>query len=104
MTLQQLANLLASLNYDIAYSHFDKTATLPFLIYREMGTENFGADNKVFKKIKNVEVELCLAKKDLKVEKQLEDLLDSHSIFYDVDEFFIESENYFRRIYYINLI
>lgn len=101
MTLPQLAQLLASLKYDVSYSHSTKEVPTPFIVYHEKGTSNFGADNRVYQKVRNVEVELYTDKKDSKVEKELEDLFDAHSIFYDADEFFIESENLFQRIYYI---
>lgn len=101
MTLTHLAQLLTSLGYDISYYQTKKEFKTPFLLYKETGTNNFGADNKVYKKRRNVEVELYTNKKDLKVEKEIEDLFDTHSIYYDADEFFIESENLFQRIYYI---
>lgn len=109
MNITQLAKELASLGYPIAYLHFKKSETNPppappFIVYLESDSDNIGADNKVWKKVKNYEIELYTDKKDLTIEKKIEDLLDTHSIFYDTSDVFISEENLLQRIYYIQLI
>lgn len=107
--MTQLAQVLASLGYPIAYLHFKKSETSPppeppFIIYLESDSDNFSADDKVWKKVKNYEIELYTDKKEVVIEKKIEDLLDSHSIFYDTSDVFISDENLLQRIYYIQLI
>ncbi|MEK4494495.1 hypothetical protein [Ureibacillus sp. FSL W8-0352] len=104
ITLNQLAQLLDTLPYPVSYSDFNKKVNPPFIAYKETGTNNFAADNRVWKKVRSVEVQLYTDKKDLKIEKQIEDLFYNHSIYYDADDFFIEKENLHQRIYYITTI
>lgn len=62
------------------------------------------ADNKVYQKVNNIQIELYTNKKDLAAEERLEELLDANEITYEASETFIESENLFQRIYETRLI
>ena len=104
MTLTELANILLAAGYPVAYSHFKEEQTTPFITYRETMTDNFKADNHVYKKIPLVDVELYTDKKDLTAESKLETLFDQHEIAWNSTETFIESEKIFQRIYEIKLI
>ena len=50
MTLQELNNILKSTGYEVAYSHFNTPIKPPFITYLISNSENFIADNKVYKK------------------------------------------------------
>ncbi|OCS82278.1 hypothetical protein [Caryophanon tenue] len=109
MTLIELVKALNALGYPLAYSHFktsDDTPapTIPFIVYYEEDSTNVAADNKVHKKIKNYSIDLYTEKKELQVEQKIEDLLDSHSIYYDTSDFYIDKEQLFQRSYQITLI
>lgn len=108
MNITQLAQALVSLGYPLAYLQFKKSETnpppdTPFIIYVESDSNNFGADDRVWQKVINYEIELYTDKKEITIEKKIEDLLDSHSIFYDTSDVFISDENLYQRIYYIQL-
>lgn len=104
MTLQQLYNILQTLNLPVAYHHFESRQPLPFIVYLNDSDSTVGADNKVFYKEKHVDVEFYMAEKDEALEIQLETLLDNHEIFYeDPDEIFIEEEGVFKRTYYLTI-
>jgi len=109
LKLSELATLLGGLGYPVAYSHFKESKTNPvpkppFIIYQEEESDNYGADNQVWKKVKNYRIELYSDKKDLKMESKVEDLLDEYGIFYDTNELFIVAEDLFQRTYFITLI
>lgn len=109
MSIVELVQALTTLKYPLAYLQFktnDNTPppSPPFIVWIEDDSSNVAADNRVYKKVKNYTIELYTEKKDLKVEKQIEDLLDSHSIYYDTSDFFIEKENLLQRSYYVTLI
>ncbi|MGG3924905.1 hypothetical protein ABET51_02725 [Metabacillus fastidiosus] len=104
MTLIELKKILEATGYPVAYSHFDEQQTSPFITYLVHDSPSFFADNKVYKKINDVLIELYTTKKDLVAEKKLEDLLDENEISYEADETFIESEKLFQRIYEVRLI
>ena len=61
------------------------------------------ADDVVYNKIDNLQIELYTLKKDLVAEKKLEDLLDLNEIAYETAETWIEEEKLFQKIYEISL-
>lgn len=104
MTLAELAQKLVSLGYPVAYDHFNSTQTLPFIVYLNPSDNTYSADNKVIHKTKNIDVEVYTKNKDLALEAKIEKLFDDNEIYYDdPDEVFIQSENVFKRTYYITI-
>lgn len=102
--MKELKELLEQLNIPVAYSHFNTATNPPFITYRRASSSNFGADNKVYKKINNFYVELYTEYKDLELEQGLEDLFDSKDIFYDVEsEDYIDTEQMYQVIYAITI-
>jgi hypothetical protein len=104
MTLAELNQLLKQTGYPVAYSHFNSAKEAPFITYLEAFSSNQFADNKVYKKVKNIQVELYTNYKDLTAESTLEDILDANEIPYETTETFIESEQLFQKIYEIGVI
>lgn len=103
MTHKELGNLLKKAELPLVYSHFGKPQEPPFLVYIRTGNENIEADNKVWQKKMNYDIELYTSKKDTAKEKIIEDLLDDAEIFYDIEEVYIESEKMFEVIYSIQI-
>lgn len=104
MTLNDIYTILKATGYPVAYSHFIGTTTPPYIAYMSAYSSNFKADNKVYAKIDNLQIELYTAKKDLTAEKKLEDLLDQNEIAYETTETWLDSEQLFQRIYEVRLI
>jgi hypothetical protein len=109
MTLAELKVLLNTVGYPVAYSHFKATPTNPlpsppYICYLVAYSSNFFADDKVYKKIDNAQIELYTTKKDLVSEGNLERVLDDNEIPYETTETFIESEQLFQKIYEMRLI
>lgn len=109
MTLVDIENILLATGYPVAYSHFvsnnnNPPPKPPFITYIVLYSSNFFADNKVYKKINVVQIELYTKKKDFITEKNLEDLLDENEIPYESTETWIESEKLFQKIYEIGVI
>ena len=106
MTLAELADLLRSTGYPVAYSHFsgDNIPPPPFITYREVESVNFFADSRVHKKIINVSVELYTDRKDLTAEAALEAVFDMNGISYDTLETWIPDEGLFQKTYMIGVI
>lgn len=100
--MQQLKELLSTLNIPVAYDHFNTATNPPFIAFRRYSSENFGADDKVYEKINNYYVYLVTDYKDINMEKALEDLLDENDIFYDVEsEDYVDDEKCYQIIYSI---
>jgi hypothetical protein len=103
MTLTELKHILDSSGYPVAYSHFNEPPSLPYIVYLVTNSSNFFADNKVHKKIDNVQIELYTNEKNLSTENVLESVLDSNDIPYETTETYIESEQLFQKIYEVSL-
>ena len=103
MSLVELKKLLDATGYPVAYSHFNESKPVPYITYLVTYSSNFHADNKVHKKIQNVDIELYTDKKDLQAELIVEDILDTNEIPYDTTETFIDSEMLFQKIYEVRL-
>lgn len=109
MTQSELYTILKATGYPVAYSHFivnekNPPPEPPYITYLSAYSSNLKADNKVYKKIDNYQIELYTVTKDLVTEKKLEDLLDTNEIAYDSVETWIDSENLFQKIYEVRLI
>lgn len=109
MTLVEIKRVLDEIGYPVTYYQFKPTPNNPvpappFITYLVAYSSNFQADNKVFKKIDNLQVELYTVKKDLTAESKLEAVLDHYEIPYESTETFIDSEGLFQKIYEMRLI
>jgi hypothetical protein len=109
VTQSELYTILKATGYPVAYSHFESSdntplPTPPYITYLSAYSSNLKADNKVYKKIDNLQIELYTTKKDLVAEKKIEDLLDQNEIAYDSTGVWIDSEKLFQKIYEVRLI
>lgn len=109
MTLGELTKILEATGYPVAYSHFKATPgnpvpSTPYICFLADGSANLMADNKVYHKINDVNIELYTTK-NLVAEAKLEQVLDDYEIPYDSPiEGIIESENMYQKIYEMRLI
>ena len=99
--MKELLQILSEIQIPFAYHHFaeGESPEPPFICYLLPGSNNFSADGKVYYKINEVHIELYTDLKDLAVERQLEDVLDEHGIFYNKSETWIESEKLYEVLY-----
>src|SRR5690625_3120364 len=109
MTLAELKAILDATGYPVAYSHFTETPGYPipkppYITYLVSFSSNFFADNKVYQKIDNGQIELYTSIKDLTAESTLEGLLDENELAYETTETYIESERLFQKIYEVRLV
>ena len=105
MTLLEFVQLLRSTGFPVAYSHFeDPTPDPPFICYTIPEQPHFTADNRVYHKISDIDIELYTAYKDFEAEKKLEDVLDANNIPYYPYETYIEGEKLYQKIYEVRLI
>ncbi|MBJ8070542.1 hypothetical protein [Bacillus cereus] len=109
MTLGELTKILEATGYPVAYSHFTATSTNPvpappYICFLVEGSANLMADNKVYHKINDLNIELYTTRKDLVAEAKLEQVLDDHEIPYESYGTFIESEKLYQKFYETRLI
>jgi len=101
MTVEQLAAMLQETGIPFAYDHFaeGESPEPPFICYLLPGSDNFAADGKVYFKINEVWIELYTDKKEVSVERQVEDALDDRGIFYNKSEVWISEERLYEVLY-----
>ena len=99
--MDDLVRLLEGTGIPFAYDHFaeGESPDPPFICCLLPQSNNFSADGKVYLKVSSVNIELYTDSKDLSVEQKLEAVLDTHGIFYDKTEVWIESEKLYEVLY-----
>ncbi len=99
--MERLVEMITEMGLPFAYDHFaeGESPDPPFLCYLLPGSDNFAADGKVYFKINEVRLELYTDQKDPELEGQVEAVLDSHEIFYNKSEVWIESEKLYEVLY-----
>ena len=107
MDIKGLKSVLDSTGLPVVYHSFEssglKVQSPPYIIFMLKNSDNTGADNRVYYKQNNYNIELYTNKKDIATEQKLEDAFDSASIFYDKTESYIESEHMFEILYEIEI-
>lgn len=101
---KKIYDLLKTLNKPVAYDHFEsnKEVSIPFIVYREIETDTFKADNKTYYRPHEFQIEVITEKKDIILQQQIEDLLTTNDIPYDVsDEVWDEEEKIYHNYYEI---
>ena len=80
MTLQEFGNILNQCGMPVTYLAFpaDACPEMPFVTFQEVGSNNFSADGKVFKKVRMMQVDLFTHGKDTSAEDALENVLDNY--------------------------
>ena len=94
MTYDDITNMLKEAGLPLAYDHFaeGESPEPPFLIFLFPGSDNMFADNGVYFKISQLNMELYTDKKDPELEEKLEDILTAHEIPWEKSEVWIDSE------------
>ena len=108
MTLTELKTILDATGYPVAYSHFTETDNeplpqLPFIVYVATFSSHFLADNKIYKSIENIQIELYTERIDLAAEAKVEAVLNDHEIPFSTTETYIDSEQMQQKIYEVRL-
>lgn len=89
---------------DVAYDHFEKAPSLPFIVYVDEGKESFIADSKIYTKKRNIRIELYTETKDLATEEKLENFLEENfKIFTDDETIYIKDQELYKHNYYISI-
>lgn len=102
MTLKELKERAESTGLQYAYDHFDSEIDPPHLIGRILGSDYFLADNKVYFKIHDAQLELTTLIKDIEKEYLVENNI-LHDVVYSKEETYIESEMIYNVSYFFNI-
>ena len=101
MTHEEVLEMVAQMNLPSAYDHFaeGESPDPPFLVFLYPGSDNFAADGVVYFKVNRLAIEVYTDLKNPELEQQIEAVLDSHGIFYEKSEVWIEQEKLYEVLY-----
>ena len=99
--MDKLLEIISEIDIPSAYDHFaeGESPDPPFICYLVPGNDNFAADGKAYFKVDQVNIELYTDLKNPETENKVEAVLDSHGVFYDRTEVWIESERLYEVLY-----
>lgn len=103
MKLEEIATLLKSTGYPVAYCYFakGKPPDMPFVVYQEVYSNNFSADSAVYLPVRHIQIDLYTSKKQPEAEERVEQALSS--FFWQKQEDYGDSEKVYRVIYEIEV-
>lgn len=101
MQIRELKELLESLGYPVAYQRFREAVRPPYIAFEFSYTNNFDADDAVYRVRPRYSVYLFTALKDPDKEEALEALFKENHINWDKTETFLADEELTQIIYTI---
>lgn len=96
-----MKDILEQMGLPVAYDHFIKPPSIPFILYRETTIDTFKADNKTYFYQPEYIVDLVVEFKAPTLEAQLEEILNDNNYPFDKTEDYIEAEKIYQIRYYI---
>ena len=106
MTLAEFKTILDGSGLPVTYLAFpaNKCPAMPFVTYQETGSNNFGADGKVYKRVRSLQVDLFTSNKEPATEERLEAVFDQHGIFWNKYQTLDDNESCQRYTYEVEVI
>lgn len=103
--MEEILKIINEMGIPFAYDHFaeGESPDPPFICYLMPNSDNFAADGVVYFKINEVHIELYTDEKTPALENSVEAVMDSHGIFYNKTEIWIESEKLYEVLYIFEL-
>jgi len=101
MTLTEFKTMLSGTGLQVAYQFFAEKACpdMPFITYDVPGSNNFSADNKIFQKVRHINIHLWTIKKDEASELLIENVLSNNGLPWSKRETYLSAERCFEIIY-----
>ncbi len=97
MTCEEIYGKLSTLDIPVAYSHFGKPPSVPFVVYITSGGGRYGADYKNMLERRTVRIELYTDKKDETLENSVAALFDMYEL--DIYESYIENQKLYQVVF-----
>jgi hypothetical protein len=96
MTITEFVTLLESIGMPVALNRFSETQKPPYIVYFDVGSENFSADNVVYCEFINIDVELYTTHVNDALENQIKQLFTDNEIYYEWSRNWIEQEKIYQ--------
>lgn len=103
MTFEELKTRCDEQGIPYAYGLFKKRQEPPHLVAFETSSENFIADNRVYKKIKEMKMDYTFIDKNLEEQNKVEDNILGDIPWEKTDEIYLQDEECWQVSYFFNI-
>lgn len=103
MTLQELKQRSEKAGFKYAYGQFKRATEPPHLVAIATGTDNFMADNKVYKKHTPIQLDYTYLSKDLEEQNKIEDEILGDMAWNKSDETYLTDEKVWQVSYFFEI-
>lgn len=106
MTFEETKAMIEETVLPVAYDHFaeGESPDPPFICFLFPGSDNLFADDAVFQKIDELNIELYTDRKDPETETVVEDILAGHELPFEKSEVWIADERMYEVLYQTQII
>lgn len=107
MTYENIKVMIESLGLPFTYYQWregDNIPNLPYVVFYFPNSNNFSADNVVWKNIEQMNLEIYTSQKDFAIEKHVEAMLENNGLFWEKNESYIENEDMYEVLYQIKIL
>ena len=103
MSLEELKDKCQKAGFKYAYGRFLKAVEPPHLVAITIGTNNFMADNKVYKKDTPIKLDYTYITKDLKEQEKIENEILGDIPWNKTDETYLSDEKIWQVSYFFEI-
>lgn len=103
MTLEELKTRCEAQGFKYAYGVFKETVEPPHLVAITIDTNNFMADNKVYKKDISIQLDYTYLDKDITEQNKIEDIILSDVAWNKTEENYLSDENIWQVSYFFEI-
>ena len=103
MTLEELKQRCETQGFQYAYGVFKEPTEPPHLIAICQGTNNFNADNKVYKKHTPIQLDYTFLEKDITEQNKIEDLILGDIAWDKSEETYLTDEEVWQVSYFFEI-
>ena len=106
MKLTEIKTMLGQTGLSTTYYSFPigDVPALPYLVWYLPSSNNVDADDKVYKKIETLNIELYTKTKSFAKEKAVEDVLDTWQMVWEKSESYLDDEKMYEVLYEMQII
>ena len=103
MTLEDLKTRCEAQGFKYAYGKFKNPTEPPFIVVHLQDTENFFADNKVYKKKTPIYMEYVYVDKDITEQNKIEDIILADIAWNKTEETYLSDEEIWQVGYFFEI-
>lgn len=103
MTLEELKTKCEAQGFKYAYGVFKKPVEPPYLLAISRATDNFMADNKVYKKDTSIQLDYTYLVKDITEQNKIEDIILKDIPWNKSDETYLADEDVWQVSYFFDI-